>query len=126
MQNETVRSSKLRKLKNLKILVENLRKKSGREETFITWPIFKKSRYPTKNFQFCVLLNQVNTYKGKVKQYRGILFSELGGIQEFKKGWWNPPPPVGIRVNTICLILQPCLSLDMFLKTYLFGIHIQD
>ena len=31
-------------------------------------------------------------YLVKVNQYRGLLLIELGGIQDFQKGWWIPTP----------------------------------
>ena len=52
-----------------------------------------KKWYPPKKFKIFWFLNQVNIYLGKVNQYRGMLFTELGGNQDFQKGWWNPPPP---------------------------------
>ena len=53
--------------------------------------IFEGSKkwYPPKKISNIWLLNQVNIYLGKVNQYWGMLLPELGGIQEFQKGWWN-------------------------------------
>ena len=69
---ETVRNSKLRKLRNFEILVGNLRKKSSRKEMFITWSILNifNSNFLQHSTQGKVLLDFKSKLKLDIKPMR--------------------------------------------------------